>query len=183
MEDHAFPVNRGCGRLHVLCQAKRRLERKGDPLRATSEGESPLAQQRGRSVPERGTYNITKDNTSGPLLSLLLHLILVRWFAQTISDSISWGEKRLGEATADGTNSRSLPPPYKDFVYATMADYIIATIVPCQYPLLTLPRRCPDSCGFGQASGWHQAPTPCPDLPPTRRGTTCESGPAPEETR
>jgi hypothetical protein len=89
MEDHAFLVNRGCGRLHVLCLAKRRLERKGDPLRATSEGESPLAQQRGRSGPERGTYNITKDNTSGPLLSLLLHLILTRWFAQTITDSIS----------------------------------------------------------------------------------------------
>ena len=30
------------------------------PLRATSEGESPLAQQRGRSGPERGTYNINK---------------------------------------------------------------------------------------------------------------------------
>jgi hypothetical protein len=108
---------------------------------------------------------------------------LPRWFAQTITDSISWGEKRPGEATADGTNSRYLPPPYKDFVYAAMADYIIATIVPCQYPLLTLPRRCPNSCGFGQVSNTHRVPTPCLDLPPTRRGTTCESGPAPEETR
>ena len=115
--------------------------RNGDPLRATSEGESPLAQQRGRSGPERGTYNITKDNTSGALLSLLFHLDLTRWFAQAITDSISWGEKRLGKATADGTNSRSLPPPYKDFVYAAMPDYIIVTIVPCQYPPLMFLRR------------------------------------------
>jgi len=58
-------------------QYYRRPEENGDPLRATSEGESPLAQQRGRSGPERGTYS-TKDNTSDPLLSLVLHLVLVQ---------------------------------------------------------------------------------------------------------
>ena len=48
----------------------------GGPLWATSEGDSPLAQQRGRGGPERGTCNLhwsTKHNTSGRSLSLTLH--------------------------------------------------------------------------------------------------------------
>ena len=89
-------------------QDRRRCKGNGDPLRATSEGESPLAQQRGRSGPERGTYNI-KDNTSGPLLSLGFHLVLVRMVRANHHVLHSPGE----QTTQEAGNRRchlSLPP-------------------------------------------------------------------------
>ena len=79
---------------------------------------------------------------------------LSRRFAQTTMGSIHRRNKQLGKPTADGATSHSLQSPYKDFVYAVMADYITAIIVLCQYPR-------PILCHVGQ---------PCPglDKSPTR---------------
>jgi len=57
-----------------LCQTVRK-----DPLRATSEGESPLAQQRGRGGPERGTYS-TSDGFG---VGLLQHMHNTACFPST----------------------------------------------------------------------------------------------------